>query len=467
MALRKPRPLLRHAALMAIALASLPAALAPGAASAQVRIGFSVHIGPPPLPAFYQPPIPGPDYIWTPGYWAWDDWWGDYYWVPGTWVLPPAPGHLWTPGYWGWNDGVYLWHPGYWGRHVGWYGGINYGYGYNGFGFSGGSWHGDHFFYNRAYTNISNNTNITNVYNRRVVNNYTTINNNRTSFAGGPGGVKAQPTPEQRMAMNERHIAATPQQAAHIRAAQATRASFASVNHGRPMTLAVARPMAAPAVPVHPVGMARPAPGGGRPAPAGFVHPETAAKPGHTGAMMAGGVAAGLGARAAAHAYAAHQQTRPNEALAGRQDNVARGNGMAGAADAAGRRAAAQQERAQHGQYRAEQQRYRGEPQSPPEDRAMPRVYRAEQQAPRSEHEAQSRLGAEEYRAPSPRVAQQYRAQPQAYRAPPEAYRAPRYHPAMSAYRPPAYHAPAAPHPAPAHRPQPHGGGNDGGHRHG
>src|SRR5262249_47384317 len=36
---------------------------------------------PPPLPVYTQPPCPGDDYIWTPGYWAWAD--TGYYWVPG------------------------------------------------------------------------------------------------------------------------------------------------------------------------------------------------------------------------------------------------------------------------------------------------------------------------------------------------------------------------------------------------
>src|SRR5260370_30971026 len=88
----------------------------------------SITIAPPVLPVYVQPAIPGPGYIWTPGYWAYGD--DGYYWVPGTWVLPPAVGLLWTPGYWGWNDGVYAWNGGYWGPHIGFYGGVNYGFGY-------------------------------------------------------------------------------------------------------------------------------------------------------------------------------------------------------------------------------------------------------------------------------------------------------------------------------------------------
>ena len=56
---------------------------------AQFGVGISVRIGPPPLPVYTQPLCPGEGYIWTPGYWAWDDDEG-YYWVPGTWVLAPV-----------------------------------------------------------------------------------------------------------------------------------------------------------------------------------------------------------------------------------------------------------------------------------------------------------------------------------------------------------------------------------------
>jgi hypothetical protein len=52
------------------------------ASFAQIRI--SVAFGPPALPVYDQPLCPGDGYLWTPGYWAWDDDGGDYYWVPGT-----------------------------------------------------------------------------------------------------------------------------------------------------------------------------------------------------------------------------------------------------------------------------------------------------------------------------------------------------------------------------------------------
>src|ERR1700758_3615126 len=94
-------------------------------AFAQLRI--SVGFGPPALPVHEQPLCPGDGYIWTPGYWAWDEYAGDYYWVPGTWVLAPEVGFFWTPGYWGWGGSAFIFHAGYWGPAVGFYGGINYG----------------------------------------------------------------------------------------------------------------------------------------------------------------------------------------------------------------------------------------------------------------------------------------------------------------------------------------------------
>ena len=60
-------------------------------------------------------------------------------------MLAPTPGYLWTPGYWAFGNSGYLWNQGYWGPSVGFYGGINYGYGYGGRGYDGGRWNGDVF----------------------------------------------------------------------------------------------------------------------------------------------------------------------------------------------------------------------------------------------------------------------------------------------------------------------------------
>jgi WXXGXW repeat (2 copies) len=218
-----------------IILAALAVFLS-AASSAQVAVGISVRIGPPALPVYAQPICPGPGYIWTPGYWAWNDD-GGYYWVPGTWVVAPV-GMLWTPGWWGWGGGVYLWHAGYWGPHVGFYGGINYGFGYGGVGFVGGEWRGGGFYYNRSVTNVSV-TNVTNVYNKTVVVNNTTVNN--VSYNGGSGGVEAHPTAQEQAYANEPHTAPLAAQTQQEHLASQNHENFARVNQGKPAVAATAR----------------------------------------------------------------------------------------------------------------------------------------------------------------------------------------------------------------------------------
>src|SRR5580700_8995395 len=97
------------------------------AAVSSAGVYLSINIAPPALQIYEQPPCPVDGYLWTPGYWAYGD--AGYYWIPGVWVAPPQVGLLWTPGYWGWREGVYSFHAGYWGPHIGFYGGVNYGFG--------------------------------------------------------------------------------------------------------------------------------------------------------------------------------------------------------------------------------------------------------------------------------------------------------------------------------------------------
>ncbi|HEY6327542.1 MAG TPA: hypothetical protein VIW73_13640, partial [Candidatus Cybelea sp.] len=108
-------------------------------------VGISAY-SPPALPYYSMPPAPYPNWQWCPGYWGWGAY--GYYWIPGYWTAPPAVGLYWTPGYWGYAGGGYAWYPGYWGPTVGFYGGVNYGYGYFGTGFVGGFWSGGVFNYN-------------------------------------------------------------------------------------------------------------------------------------------------------------------------------------------------------------------------------------------------------------------------------------------------------------------------------
>jgi YXWGXW repeat-containing protein len=219
------------------------AALTLPTADAQIAvgIGISVHVAPPVLPVYEQPPLPAPGYLWTPGYWAYGD--AGYYWVPGVWVQPPRVGFLWTPGYWGFLGGAYGWHAGYWGPHVGFYGGVNYGWGYGGVGFAGGEWRGGVFAYNRAAANFGS-VHVTNVYeNRTIIQQNTIVNNNRVSF-NGEGGVTARASENELRAEHEQHVQATSVQTQHMQFAARDRAQLAAVNHGVPGTPAASNPNA-------------------------------------------------------------------------------------------------------------------------------------------------------------------------------------------------------------------------------
>jgi hypothetical protein len=205
------------------------------------QVGVSISIGPPALPVYEQPICPEDGDIWTPGYWAYDNSISDYYWVPGTWVMAPETGYLWTPGYWGWGNGGYLFNDGYWGPTVGFYGGINYGFGYFGEGYGGGRWDHNHFFYNSSVSHVDVSINH-NVYNTVIENR----NENHVSFNGGTGGVQARPNHEQEAAAKERHIPAVEAQTRHAETARATPSSRASVNHGSPAVTATSKPGAFP-----------------------------------------------------------------------------------------------------------------------------------------------------------------------------------------------------------------------------
>ena len=192
---------------------------------------------PPPLPDYSQPPCPGDDYVWTPGYWDYAS--AGYYWVPGAWVMAPYVGALWTPPWWGFDNGVYLWHAGYWGTHIGFYGGIDYGFGYTGRGYYGAYWNGGHLFYNRAVTNL-NTTIVHNVYNYRVSNGRP----GRVSYNGGRGGLDVRPTEQESAALRERHMAPVAAQTDHAREAAGNRAQFAAGRNGRPANVVAERPLA-------------------------------------------------------------------------------------------------------------------------------------------------------------------------------------------------------------------------------
>ncbi len=202
---------------------------------AHAQIGISVQVEPPALPVYVQPPIPAEGYLWTPGYWGYGS--ANYYWVPGLWVQPPMIGVLWTPPYWGWAGGNYLFHGGYWGAQVGFYGGVNYGFGYGGNGYEGGHWEGGHFAYNSRVNNFGG-VHVANSYERNV----SVVNDSHVSFVGGPHGLRAEPTAADRMAENQHHIEATTEQSRHF----ATAAHTPAASHDQEHPAAAATPRAGP-----------------------------------------------------------------------------------------------------------------------------------------------------------------------------------------------------------------------------
>lgn len=210
---------------------------APSYAGVFISVGFA----PPPLPVYVQPPCPEPGLMWVPGYWAYGP--DGYYWVPGAWVPAPYAGALWTPPYWGWDGGLYVFHPGYWGLHVGYYGGIDYGFGYFGIGFVGGRWHGREFEYNTAVMHIDRRF-VHNTYeDRGIVARSYVARGSRVSYSGGPGGIRHMATPQERMAERDQHLGRTSFQTQHMNAAMHDRSSYFNNNHGLPQNRAVQRPL--------------------------------------------------------------------------------------------------------------------------------------------------------------------------------------------------------------------------------
>ncbi len=223
------------AALLLVPLVIAPLSTARAQVSIVVGLGVPVTMAPPMLPDYVQPPMPRYGAIWTPGYWAYGGY--GYYWVPGTWVMPPSAGLYWTPGYWDWREGSYVFSVGYWGPTVGYYGGINYGYGYGGSGYQGGEWRGRDFLYNRSANNFGS-VHVGNAYDRPIAGGHA---GERPSF-NGPRGTLARPTAREEQAGRQGHTQPTAQQIQHSQAAAQDQALRASVNNGRPAIPATARP---------------------------------------------------------------------------------------------------------------------------------------------------------------------------------------------------------------------------------
>lgn len=231
----RPLRLLLCASTAALILGAAPVGNFIAPAQAQVAVDATATIAPPPLPVYVQPPIPGVGYLWVPGYWAWDG--SEYYWVPGYWGMPPTANLYWTPAYWAWDAAAndYAFYAGYWGPTVGYYGGIDYGFGYTGQGYQGGYWRDNRFYYNQAANNLGG-VAVATVYNRAVP-----AATNHVAYNGGSGGTTAKPTPGQLAMAREHHIGPTAEQERHVQEASRIGSLRYGANHGRPPITATAR----------------------------------------------------------------------------------------------------------------------------------------------------------------------------------------------------------------------------------
>ena len=384
---------------------------------------------PPPLPVYEQPELTEPGFLWTPGYWAYSP--SGYYWVPGAWVAPPYENALWTPGYWGYDGGRYYFHGGYWGQHIGFYGGISYGFGYNGHGYEGGYWNGGHFFYNQQVNRV-NVSDVRNVYARNV-----TAVNNRDSF-NGPHGITARPMPAEMAALHEKRTPPMAVQTQQVRAAQSNRGQFFSDNHGKPAVAVAATHFAADRTPPAAIRQTN-APGG-----RGGVNPQ--ANQPQVRAQQ-------------------EQQQRGQEQMQQRNQGAAERQPQQNAEQQ--RNVQAQQQRTVQQQPQRAVQPQRAQPQVQPQERPQPQQQRVQPQPQQQRVQSQPQQQRVQPQPQQQRPVEQPRpaAQPERAAPQPQPQRAPEPQRAAPAPRPapaPAPHAAPPPrpapqqHPAPAHPPAEH-----------
>jgi hypothetical protein len=70
-----------------------------------------VNSAPPPVVVEAQPESPGPDYIWIPGAWSWNNGWT---WEKGHYDRPPATGQIWIAPQYEDRDGRHVYIRGEW-----------------------------------------------------------------------------------------------------------------------------------------------------------------------------------------------------------------------------------------------------------------------------------------------------------------------------------------------------------------
>ena len=127
--------------------------------------------------------------------------------------------------------------------HVGFYGGVDYGFGYVGDGYEGGRWDNGRFFvqprrHQHQHTYASRST---------APSNGSGVNNRQrrtrtVSFNGGPDGTTVKPTREEMQAERAKHVAPTRVQLENARSASHDQDFFFSNNKGKPRVAATEKP---------------------------------------------------------------------------------------------------------------------------------------------------------------------------------------------------------------------------------
>ena len=67
---------------------------------------------PPAVRVEAQTVAPGPNYVWTRGYWRWTG--TNYVWVSGSWVVRPRPAAVYVEGHWLRRGSRWVWVAGTW-----------------------------------------------------------------------------------------------------------------------------------------------------------------------------------------------------------------------------------------------------------------------------------------------------------------------------------------------------------------
>jgi len=78
----------------------------------RARVVVYASTAPPPPVVETITVAPGPNYVWVPGYHAWNG--SGYVWTSGRWELRPAGRRAWVPGHWNHGGRGWYWVEGHW-----------------------------------------------------------------------------------------------------------------------------------------------------------------------------------------------------------------------------------------------------------------------------------------------------------------------------------------------------------------